>query len=58
VNKGNFFQVVADSFSPGSVDGKSGKIGKNGKIGEIERTFAEDNSVLKVTKSHTLSRFV
>jgi hypothetical protein len=70
VNKGNCFQVVADSFSPGSVDGKSGKMGKNGKIGEngekgetrgnwgkigeIERTFAEDNSVLKVTKSHTV----
>jgi hypothetical protein len=65
--------VVADSFFPGSVDGKSWKMGKNGKIeqngekkekretrgnlgkiGEIERTFAEDNSVLKVTKSHTV----
>lgn len=47
--------------------GKNGKIGENGekgekgetrgnwgKIGEIERTFAEDNSVLKVTKSHTV----
>ena len=34
MNKGNCFQVVADSFSPGSVDGKSGKMEKNGKIGE------------------------